>query len=343
MTIQEATDKMRGIKGTSVKLRVVREGQDPFELSIKRDVIKIKPVKYRTEGSIGYIRISAFNDQTEARLREAVAAVSKKAKPKLEGLVLDLRNNPGGVLDQAVAVADLFLDSGEIVSVRTRDPKKIERRNATPGDIAAGLPLVVLINAGSASASEIVAGALHDQRRAIVVGNRSFGKGSVQLVAPLKNDRGGLKITVARYFPPSGQPIQGNGITPDIVINQAKIEPIEDKRRREENFHSALKAMPHLEKEIGKQKDATSSSLAAPSAKPSSENLESAAPSPKTQDNKEKSPLLHEGTTPAKPAESESDYQLARAIDLLKAYAIFQSHPLDTRAPIDSIVLKNRS
>lgn len=340
MTIQEATDKMRGPKGTNVKLRIAREGQDPFDLTIKRDIIKIRPVKHRAESNIGYIRISAFNDQTEARLKEAVADLHKKATPKLEGLVLDLRNNPGGVLDQAVAVADLFLDSGEIVSVRGRDPQNIERRNATPGDIVAGIPIAVLINAGSASAAEIVAGALHDQKRAIVLGNRSFGKGSVQLVAPLKNDRGALKITVARYFPPSGQPIQGNGITPDIVINQAKVEPIDDKRRREENYRGVIGATSKTPSDR-KESDVQNIHAVEPQKKPQDStetDKHETEKDSKPSDNK----VLNEGSQPAKVAESESDYQLARAIDLLKAYAMFQGYARDIRPTVDSIVLKQK-
>ncbi|KNG93829.1 S41 family peptidase [Pseudaestuariivita atlantica] len=224
--LDEAVDLMRGPVGSEIIITVVREGEaEPFDVSIIRDTIKLTAVRSRTEGSTVVLRITTFNDQTmpnlEAKLAEEVEALG--GMDNVTGFIVDLRNNPGGLLTQAIRVSDAFLEKGEIVSTRGRDPADGDRFNATPGDLAEGKPIVVLINGGSASASEIVAGALQDHRRAIVVGTKSFGKGSVQTVMPLRGD-GAMRLTTARYYTPSGRSIQALGISPDIVVTQPRRE-----------------------------------------------------------------------------------------------------------------------
>jgi carboxyl-terminal processing protease len=240
MTLPEAVDKMRGPTGSSVRLTIRRADREPFDVTLTRSVIKIKSVRSRLEGKIGYIRISSFSEQTDVGLQEAIDDLQKQAGGHLEGIVLDLRNNPGGLLTQAVAVSDDFLEQGEIVSTRARKSDDSQRFNAKPGDLAAGLPIVVLINGGSASASEIVAGALQDHGRALLLGTRSFGKGSVQTIVPL-SDHGAMRLTTARYYTPSGRSIQAVGIEPDIVVEQARIEVVKDASpRREADLRGAL-------------------------------------------------------------------------------------------------------
>lgn len=222
MTLNQAVDKMRGAVNTPIKLTIIRKGQDkPIELSITRDIINIKSVRARVENDdIGYIRITSFSEQTGEGLKKAVADLTKQiGEDKLKGFIIDLRNNPGGLLDQAIDVSDTFLDRGEIVSTRGRDPEQTERRNARPGDLAKGKPIIVLVNGGSASASEIVAGALQDHKRATVLGSLSFGKGSVQTVIPVSGNAA-IKLTTARYYTPSGRSIQAKGIQPDIELVQ---------------------------------------------------------------------------------------------------------------------------
>ncbi|UWQ45381.1 S41 family peptidase [Leisingera aquaemixtae] len=224
LSLDEAVTMMRGPVGSEIVITVVREGEDePFDVSIIRDTITLTAVRSRIEGDTVVMRITTFNDQTtpnlEAGLKEQIEEAG--GLDQVNGIVLDLRNNPGGLLNQAIQVADSFLESGEIVSTRGRDPEDGERFNATPGDLADGKPIVVLINGGSASASEIVAGALQDHRRAIVVGTKSFGKGSVQTVMPLKGD-GAMRLTTARYYTPSGRSIQALGVSPDIVVEQPR-------------------------------------------------------------------------------------------------------------------------
>ncbi|PWJ84991.1 carboxyl-terminal processing protease [Pseudaminobacter salicylatoxidans] len=222
MTLNDAVDKMRGLVNTPIKLTILRQGADkPIELSIKRDIIKVKAVKFRVEkDDIGYMKITSFTEKTFDDLQNAIEQIRKQVPDdKLKGYVLDLRLNPGGLLDQAVSVSDSFLDKGEIVSTRGRDPKDVTRFDARPGDMVDGKPLIVLINGGSASASEIVAGALQDHRRATVLGTQSFGKGSVQTIIPLA-ENGALRLTTALYYTPSGKSIQGKGITPDIKVEQ---------------------------------------------------------------------------------------------------------------------------
>jgi carboxyl-terminal processing protease len=222
MTLQDAVDKMRGPVHTPIKLTIVRKGVDkPLNITVVRDIIKVKAVKYRVDNDVGYIKITSFTERTSDELHKAITQIKKQVPDdKLKGYVLDLRLNPGGLLDQAVDVCDTFLDHGEIVSTRGRDPKDVTRFDAHSGDMIDGKPLIVLINGGSASASEITAGALQDQRRATIVGTQSFGKGSVQTIIPLPENNGALRLTTALYYTPSGRSIQGKGITPDIEVDE---------------------------------------------------------------------------------------------------------------------------
>ncbi|MFQ5618620.1 MAG: S41 family peptidase [Rhodospirillales bacterium] len=298
LTLAEAVEKMRGRVGTDIRLTIRRAGRPPFDVTITRAIIKIRSVRSRVEGKIGYLRVTSFNEQAEKGVKKVMAKFHKEIGDEMQGVVLDLRNNPGGLLDQAVAIADAFLDKGEIVSTRSRRPEDTQRFNARPGDLTDGLPLVVLINGGSASASEIVAGALQDHHRALVLGTKSFGKGSVQTIIPLSG-HGAMRLTTARYYTPSGRSIQAVGIEPDIVVEQARIEKVtEPGRRREADLRGAL--------ENGN------------------------APADKSDQKKP------EGTGKAKPdgadaggAEKEAkkppavDYQLGRALDLLRGLSLF--------------------
>jgi len=223
LTLEQAVNKMKGPVHTSTKLKIERKGVDkPIDVTLEREIIQVKPVSFHTDGGdIGYIRISSFNEQTEDGLKNAIAEISKQIpQDKLDGYVLDLRNNPGGLLDQAVDVSSTFLQRGEVVSTRGRSPDETQRYTAKGGDMTKGKKLVVLINGGSASASEIVAGALHDHKRATLIGTRSFGKGSVQTIIPLGTGNGALALTTARYYTPSGRSIQAQGIMPDIQVLQ---------------------------------------------------------------------------------------------------------------------------
>ncbi|NOD64520.1 MULTISPECIES: S41 family peptidase [unclassified Ruegeria] len=227
LTLDKAVDLMRGPVGSEIVITVVREGEpDPFDVTIIRDTIKLTAVRARTEGTSVVLRVTTFNDQTFPNLKEGLQEQIEEAGgiDKVNGFVLDLRNNPGGLLTQAIKVSDAFLNEGEIVSTRGRDLEEGERFNASPGDLAEGKPIVVLINGGSASASEIVAGALQDHRRAIVVGTKSFGKGSVQTVMPLRGD-GAMRLTTSRYYTPSGRSIQALGVSPDIIVEQPRPQP----------------------------------------------------------------------------------------------------------------------
>ena len=229
MTLNDAVKVMRGKPGTSITLTIMREGvEQPIKLSIERDIIKVKSVKSRVlEPSYGYVRITQFQSPTDDYLRDAIDQLKREAGGELKGLVLDLRNNPGGVLNGAVAVADAFLEKGVIVSTRGRADEAEMKFNAKPNDILKGAPIVVLVNSGSASASEIVAGALQDHRRAVVMGTRTFGKGSVQTILPMENGAA-LKLTTARYYTPSGRSIQAEGITPDIPLEAMKVSQVEE-------------------------------------------------------------------------------------------------------------------
>ena len=232
VTLNDAVDKMRGAPGTTIRITVVREGAPkPLEFTLKREVIQIRPVKFETRGSVGVIRISAFNKHTGEATRAAVASLEKQLGPKLSGFIIDLRSNPGGLLDQAIEVSDVFLDHGEIVSQRGRTKADIQRYYAHAGDLADGRPVVVLVDEGSASASEIVAGALQDHRRALVIGARTFGKGSVQTLIPLSPETG-LRLTTARYFTPAGRSVQEGGIEPDIGVPQLSDATLRDRPAR---------------------------------------------------------------------------------------------------------------
>jgi carboxyl-terminal processing protease len=223
LTLDQAVRKMKGPAKSKIRLKIIRKGlEKPVDIAIVREVIRVRPVRYHTDGGdIGYIRITSFNEQTTDSLRKAVAAITKEIPPeKISGYVIDLRNNPGGLLDQAVSVASTFMARGEVVSTRGRTTEETQRFVARGGDLTHGKPLVVLINGGSASASEIVAGALHDHKRATLIGTRSFGKGSVQTLVPLGTGNGALALTTARYYTPSGRSIQAKGIAPDIEILQ---------------------------------------------------------------------------------------------------------------------------
>jgi carboxyl-terminal processing protease len=297
LTLNQAVDKMRGKVGSDIKLTVRREGKDPFDVTITRAVIKIKSVRSRVEKKIGYVRITQFNEQTDKGLKKEMAKLRKEIGSGIQGYVLDLRNNPGGLLDQAIAVSDAFLDKGEIVSTRSRRAEDTQRFNARPGDLAEGLPLVVLVNGGSASASEIVAGALQDHRRAVIMGTKSFGKGSVQTIMPLSG-HGAMRLTTARYFTPSGRSIQAKGIDPDIIVKQARIETLDaPKRRFEADLRNALDNGDAKDKKPGE-------------AKPKAET-----PDAKKKDAKDEKP---------------QDYQLARALDLLRGISLFSSKAVTT-------------
>ena len=293
MSLAEAVERMRGPVDTSIALTLRRPGRDePLDVSMARAVITISPVRWRAEGDIGYLRVTAFNEQTEANLRTAIEDLQSELGPSIKGVVLDLRNNPGGLLEQAVAVADVFLDRGEIVSTRGRRSDSIQRFNARRGDLIEGRPIVVLINGGSASASEIVAGALQDHDRAIVMGTQSFGKGSVQTIMPLPG-HGAIRLTTARYYTPAGTSIQAKGILPDIEVQQSRVEVIDQGvSRREADLRGRL------------------------------ENDQSADGSPDQPDDAEE-PVVSDGAVDGAPPEGAEDYQLARALDLLRGVAMF--------------------
>ena len=244
LTLNEAVELMRGEKGESIIVTISRENTDPFELVIVRDFIKVRSVKSEIVDNVGYLRITSFNEQTEKGLKDAIKNIQSKNQIKIIGYVLDVRSNPGGLLTQAVKVTDIFLERGEIVSTRGRDRKDIRRYRAKKSDITNGKPLIVLIDGGSASAAEIVAGALQDHRRAIIVGTQSFGKGSVQTIMPFQvsnsDNLTGIRLTTARYYTPSGESIQGKGITPDIEIKQGEFESFDYRRFAESDLKDSL-------------------------------------------------------------------------------------------------------
>jgi carboxyl-terminal processing protease len=251
LTLNQAVEKMRGPVNTKIKLTIMRKGQDkPVEVSITRDIIRVRSVRSRAEEDVGYIRISQFNEQTTEGLKKAITDLASQIPAeKLRGYIVDLRNNPGGLLDQAISISDAFLERGEIVSTRGRNAEETQRFNARPGDLAKSKPIIVLINGGSASASEIVAGALQDHKRATILGTRSFGKGSVQTIIPLGQGNGALRLTTARYFTPSGRSIQAKGISPDIEVLQDV--PDELKARSDTRGESSLRG--HLKAEGDEQ------------------------------------------------------------------------------------------
>ncbi len=279
MSLSEAVKRMRGKVGTDINLTIVREGApEPIRVKITRDVIRLRAVRHRTEDNIGYIRVTTFNQQTHKGVREAVADIRKELGSDLGGFVIDLRNNPGGLLNQAIAVSDMFLDKGEIVSTRGRAQEDIRRDNATPGDLADGLPIVVLVNGGSASASEIVAGALQDHKRAVVLGTPTFGKGSVQTILALPG-HGAMRLTTARYYTPSGRSIQAKGIEPDILVEHVAVT-----EHRDVGYIREADLQGALDRRTRESRD--------------------------RQDEEDKEALVE-------------DYQLARAVDLLKGLSLF--------------------
>jgi carboxyl-terminal processing protease len=245
MTLDQAVAKMKGQPDSKIRLKIIRKGADvPVDVAIVREVIRVRPVRFRTEGGdIGYVRISSFNEQTTDGLRKAITEISKTIpSDKLAGFVVDLRNNPGGLLDQAVSVSSAFMARGEVVSTRGRTPEETQRFVARGGDLTKGKPLVVLINGGSASASEIVAGALRDHKRATIIGTRSFGKGSVQTIIPLGTNNGALALTTARYYTPSGKSIQALGVTPDIEV----LQDVPDELKTRSGMMSEAQMRGHL-------------------------------------------------------------------------------------------------
>ncbi len=320
LTLSDAVDKMRGPIGTNVKLMVVREGQKaPLPFTLKRDLIKIQSIRSRSENDVAYVRITSFSEATADGMKAAFEKEKKNIGTKLKGVVLDLRNNPGGLLDQAIAVSDAFLDHGEIVSTRARKPEESRRYNATPGDIADGLPMVVLINEGSASASEIVAGALKDHKRAVILGIKSFGKGSVQTVIPIEG-HGAIRLTTARYYTPSGVSIQAKGIVPDIAVEQGKLETVKSNI----NFSEAS-LNGHLTNDQGEDADAATKD----EKKDEKKSFFSRDKDKDTKDSKDK-----DVKDDAKKDETKDDYQLSRALDLIRALSIYQgAQGADAAAP----------
>jgi carboxyl-terminal processing protease len=270
LTLQEAVEKMRGPVNSPITLTIVRNGvEDPFDVKVTRDVIHINPVKYSAEGDdVGYIRVTTFNEQTTANMQKAIEDLKKQLGPKLKGYIIDLRNNPGGLLDQAISVSDAFLDQGAIVLTRGRNLEETQRSNARPGDMTDGKQLIVLINGGSASASEIVAGALQDHHRATIVGTRSFGKGSVQTIIPLGSN-GALRLTTARYYTPSGRSIQAKGIEPEVLVEEELPEDLKKKAddlgtKGEANLRGHLKIEGADEDQEAGEEESGSSSYVAP-------------------------------------------------------------------------------
>lgn len=288
MTLNEAVDKMRGKPGTKVKLTIRRMNEKPFDVTLKREEIKTRSVKVDIkDDDVLYIRISSFTEDADEDIKKAFNEESKKRKKAFKGIVLDVRNNPGGLLDQAVSVSGLFLNQGEVVSTRARNEEDTLRYSAKGPDITNGLPIVVLINNGSASASEIVAGALQDHKRAVIVGEKSFGKGSVQTVLPL-GDYGAMRLTTARYYTPSGRSIQATGIEPDIIVHPAKIEEFTDEYGfSEAEYTNALKN--------------------------------------ETVENNKNNKKERKDKKDTKEKEWRKDYQLSRAVDLVKALNVYTS------------------
>ncbi|MGB2486675.1 MAG: S41 family peptidase [Candidatus Puniceispirillaceae bacterium] len=293
VTLSEAVEKLRGPIGSKVEITVQRAEEEPFDVTLIRDEIKIRSVRSRLYDDIGYIRLTTFSEQTTPGLKKAVKDLTEEAGGSLTGIVLDLRNNPGGLLSEAIKVSDAFLERGEIVSTRGRDNSDMQHAYAQPGDITDGLPVVVLINSGSASASEIVAGALKDHRRAILMGTRSFGKGSVQTIMPMPG-HGAIRLTTARYYTPSGVSIQAKGIAPDIEVALARIEKLNQGPIREEDLRGALDGKGEA-----------------------SEDPEQTGETGEQPEEAEIDP-------------SEIDFQLARALDLLRGLTIFKDLNLNS-------------
>ena len=303
LTLNEAVELMRGEKGQPITITVSRDGTEPFEVKIIRDIIKIQSVKSEVYDDIGYLRITSFTEQTEDGLLKSIKRIQKENE-NIKGYVLDVRSNPGGLLSQAVKVSDIFLTRGEIVSTRGREKKDIRRYRAKNKDHTNGKPIVVLINGGSASASEIVAGALQDHRRAIIVGTQSFGKGSVQTIMPFQRSNAenvsGIRLTTARYYTPSGESIQGKGISPDIIVEQGEFESFDFKRYSESDLKDSL------DKDDQNAND----------------------------ENAEENELSEKEKRLAK------DYQLQRALDLLKGFSIFEESFEEALTKIDGVYVE---
>ncbi len=302
LTLSEAVEKMRGKVGTDIILTVRRKDVQPLKITITRDKIRIQSVRSRVEGDIGYLRITNFSEQTKTGVTKSIAKLRKEIGEDIRGFVIDLRNNPGGLLDQAVSVSDAFLDRGEIVSTRGREIDNAQRFHARPGDLATGLPVIVLINGGSASASEIVAGALQDHKRAIILGTRSFGKGSVQTIIPL-GASGAMKLTTQRYYTPSGRSIQAKGIDPDIVVEQSRVEPLRRGPRRKES--DLRRSLRNNDKESKKSKE-----------KEDDKKTEEVVPKKSIEEKSD-----DEKAKPERPF----DYQLVRALDLIRGISLYSS------------------
>lgn len=324
LTLSDAVDRMRGAVGSDLTITILRGEQEPFDVTLTRDVIRVESIRSEIIEDVGYIRITSFTEQTMSGLEEAMAEIDAEAGDTLLGYVVDLRNNPGGLLDQAVAVSDAFLEQGEIVSTRSEQhPDRGQRWNATEGDLADGLPVIVLINGGSASASEIVAGALQDHHRAVIMGTRSFGKGSVQTIMPLPGN-GAMRLTTARYFTPSGRSIQAMGIEPDIIVHQARLEEIQAGiARREADLRGALdNNQAPLEDEPAD--DAADEGAANEGAADEGVTEEGAPANDNAPAEAEDEPV--DGEDEAAEGEEEPlDYQLDRAIDLLHGVSLFSA------------------
>ncbi|MFN3859731.1 MAG: S41 family peptidase [Caulobacter sp.] len=297
LPVSEAVKQMRGKPGEKVTLTIAREKTDPFDVTLTREVIKQKVVVYRMEGEYGYVRLASFNEKATEEVTAAVLDLKAK-NPKMKGMILDLRRNPGGLLEQAVGVSDIFLDGGEVVSQRGRDKADIERYNARPGDLLDGLPVVVLVDNGSASAAEIVAGALQDRKRAEVVGLTTFGKGSVQTVIPLRGGAdGAVKLTTARYYTPAGRSIQRTGIEPDLEVAAT----------REQAENIANRAFQFSEASLRNSLDA--------------------------EEGKERRGAHKPAEAPPESFDEKKDFQLARAVDVLKNGSVAATPKLPTPAP----------
>ncbi|OYW55738.1 MAG: peptidase S41 [Hyphomicrobium sp. 32-62-53] len=307
LTLEQAVEKMRGPVNTPISLTVIRKGrEEPFDIKVTRDIIRINPVKGRAEDDIAYIKVSTFNEQTHAMLVKSMDDLKKEIGSKLRGYIIDLRNNPGGLLDQAISVSDDFLDQGAIVLTKGRNNEETQRSQARPGDSSDGKPVVVLINGGSASASEIVAGALQDHKRATIIGTRSFGKGSVQTIIPLGSTNGAIRLTTARYYTPSNRSIQAKGIDPDIVVEQElpddlKAKVANEKPRGEASLRGHLRNPDGTVKEpaAGEKPEGTTEGSEAPKEEPKEES----------------------GSLAYVPKEPEKDTQLQYALRFLRGTA----------------------
>jgi carboxyl-terminal processing protease len=311
LTLEQAVEKMRGPVNTPISLTVIRKGrEEPFDIKVTRDIIRINPVKGRAEDDIAYIKVSTFNEQTHAMLVKSMDDLKKEIGSKLRGYIIDLRNNPGGLLDQAISVSDDFLDQGAIVLTKGRNNEETQRSQARPGDSSDGKPVVVLINGGSASASEIVAGALQDHKRATIIGTRSFGKGSVQTIIPLGSTNGAIRLTTARYYTPSNRSIQAKGIDPDIVVEQELPDDLKAKVANEKpRGEASLRG--HLRNPDGTVKEPAAGEK--PADKPEGTTEGSEAP--------KEEPKEESGSLAYVPKEPEKDTQLQYALRFLRGTA----------------------